>query len=739
MNNSRRAMWLAAFMWALSLGLWVMGMLLWLGSASRHMPGHAGPVAASIVPSASGMAADAAGLEVGFATVFLAVATVGALIAARHPQIPIGWILGSTGVVASFRLLANGYAASAAGTTLAPLPTDAAVLVWVNSWLQYASVGSLGMVLLLSPRGGLLSARWRPVLWVQAGSLALAMLSAALAPGQLSGWPYMDNPFGVARLGGVPARLFQLAAAGVATGLVLATVSLVVRLRLAVGEERQQVKWVLYGAALVAVAFPGVAISTVAPNVATEWRDARLVLFLVAFALFVATLGVGVLRHHLYDIDLVINRTLVYGALAVGITAVYAGVVAGVGSLVGSLGADDPVTGSTETFALSLIATAVVAVAFQPLRERLQRMANRLVYGRRMSPYEVLADFSRRMAGGLSVDAVLPRLAEATAIGIGATRSRVRVYVPGGRDQAVAWPAEAIAEQFERTTPVHHQGELVGEIAVSKPSGEPLTPTQQALLADLAAQAGPALGNVRLAADLRMQADELRASRQRIVAAQDQERRRIERDLHDGAQQHLVAMAVNLQIAQDLIRTDPSEADALVSEVRGEIAEALGTLRDLARGIYPPALAEHGLGAALEAHIVKTFPGVRLETDSTAAAQRCTPDAEAAAYFCVLEALQNCAKHATRALVRVRLYADPDHLMFEVYDDGPGFVLKDPHAGTGLQGMADRLAAVGGSLIVRSEPGQGTVVTGRLPIDRMRMPVDGQAVTSPSARARVTT
>src|SRR5207248_11657579 len=139
-----------------------------------------------------------------------------------------------------------------------------------------------------------------------------------------------------------------------------------------------------YGAALVATAFPGVAISTVAPGLATEWRDVRLVLFLAAFALFIATLGVGVLRHHLYDVDLVINRTLVYGALAVGITAVYAGVVAGVGSLVGSLGADEPVTGSTETFALSLIATAAVAVAFQPLRERLQRMANRLVYGRRM-------------------------------------------------------------------------------------------------------------------------------------------------------------------------------------------------------------------------------------------------------------------------------------------------------------------------------------------------------------------
>ncbi len=718
MIKSRLTMWLAVAVWALSLGLWVSGMLLWLGSASRHIPGRAGPVAASIASSEARPIVDADGFEIAFSIVFLTVATVGALIAARQPRTPIGWLLGMTGVVASFRLFVSGYAAWAAGTTLGPLPTVAADLIWVSSWSQYASVGSLGMVLLLSPRGRLPSARWRPALWLQAVSLGLAMLSAAVAPGALSGWPYIDNPFGITRLDGVPARLFQLAAAGVGAGLLVATLSLILRLRTSVGEERQQVKWVLYGAALVAAAFPGVAISTIMPEMAPAWRDSRQLLFLGAFFLFIVALGVGVLRYHLYAIDLVINRTLVYGALAVGITAVYVAVVAGVGSLVGSLGPDDPAMGSTETLALSLIATAVVAVAFQPLRERLQRLANRLVYGRRMSPYEVLADFSRRMSGALSVDAVLPRLAQATAIGIAASRTRVRVYVPGGRDHVVAWPADAIAEHFERTTPVQHQGTLVGEIAVSKPLGEPLTPTEQALLADLASQAGPALGNVRLAAELRDQADELRASRQRIVAAQDQERRRIERDLHDGAQQHLVAMAMNLQIAQELIRTDPAEAEALVAEVRSEASEALGTLRDLARGIYPPALSDHGLGAALEAHIVKTFPMVRLEIEPPAAVLRCTPEVEAAAYFCALEALQNCGKHAPLALVHVRLYAELDSLIFEVADDGPGFAMESVHKGTGLQGMADRLAAVRASLVIRSAPGQGTLVTGRLPVER---------------------
>jgi signal transduction histidine kinase len=703
-------------MWAVSLSLWAAGMLLWLGSATRHVPPHAGPVAASITASEPRVVADVGHVELTMFSAFLAVGTLGALICTRQPRNPLGWVLASAGVVAGFRVFANGYAAFAAGEVPGPLAADAAAVVWVSSWLGYASVGVMGPVLLLSPRGRLPGARWRPVVWLQTASLGLAMLSAAVAPGPLSGWPYMDNPLGIARLDGAPARLFQLSAAGVGAGLGLAVASLIARLRHARGEERQQVKWVLYGAAVLTVAFPAVAFSAAAPGLSAGWRDILLLVFMLALFVLLLSLGVGVLRHHLYDIDLVINRTLVYGALAVGITAVYTGVVAGVGSLVGSVGADDPATGSTETLALSLVATAVVAVAFQPLRERLQRVANRLVYGRRLSPYEVLADLSRRMAGALSVDAVLPRLAEATAIGVGATRTRVRVYVPGGRDQAVAWPAEALAEHFERTTPVHHQGALVGEIAVSKPPGEPLTATEQALLADLAAQAGPALGNVRLAADLRVQADELRASRQRIVAAQDQERRRIERDLHDGAQQHLVAMAVNLQIAQELIRTDPGEAEALVAEVRGQASEALGTLRDLARGIYPPALAEHGLGAALEGHITKIIPMARLESDATAAARRYAPEVEAAAYFCVLEALQNCAKHAPQASVRVCLDALPANLTFEVTDDGPGFEPAHAHTGTGLQGMADRLAAMGGSLAIRSAPGQGTTVAGTLPI-----------------------
>ena len=271
----------------------------------------------------------------------------------------------------------------------------------------------------------------------------------------------------------------------------------------------------------------------------------------------------------------------------------------------------------------------------------------------------------------------------------------------------MAWPPEALTAAYDLTVPVLHQGILVGEIALRLPSGETLTPAEQALLDDLGTQAGPAFANVRLT-------EELRASRGRIVAAQDAERRRIERDLHDGAQQYLVALSVNLKVARELVESDSSAALELLSEVQDQATDALATLRDLARGIYPPALADRGIVAALEAHLAKArgTPSFEVQMPSTDA--RFASEVEAAAYFCVLEALQNCAKHAPLANVRVRLAVQDGELTFSVTDSGPGFTVNGAHSGSGLQGMADRLAALGGLLEVQSEPGQGTTVVGRL-------------------------
>ena len=322
------------------------------------------------------------------------------------------------------------------------------------------------------------------------------------------------------------------------------------------------------------------------------------------------------------------------------------------------------------------------------------------------------------------MDEVLPRMAEAAARGVGGLRGRVRVYVPGGRDQVVAWPAESLVSSFDESLLVLHQGTPVGEISVSKLPGESLTAVEAALLADLAAQAGPALSNVRLTVELHgrltqlaTQAEELRASRQRIVAAQDAERRRLERDIHDGAQQHLVAIAVNARLARQILETAPLRTGTLLDEISAQTDDALETLRDLARGIFPAVLADRGLLPALRAHAAKSVSLVQLIADASVTRARFDPRVETAVYFCCLEALQNAAKHAADAPVRVCLAAQDGSLTLQVSDQGPGFDASIAHAGTGLQGMVDRLAAIGGTLEVVSAVGQGTTVYGRVPLD----------------------
>jgi signal transduction histidine kinase len=262
------------------------------------------------------------------------------------------------------------------------------------------------------------------------------------------------------------------------------------------------------------------------------------------------------------------------------------------------------------------------------------------------------------------------------------------------------------SSEGETAVPVRHGGELLGAISILMPAKETLSTAGERLVADVASQAGLVLSNARLI-------EELRASRQRLVAAQDAERRKIERNLHDGAQQQLVALAVKQRLAATLVAKDPAAASAMLDSLQQETTDALETLRDLARGIYPPLLADQGLAAALSAQARKAAVPVEVDSDGIG---RYAQDVEAAVYFCCLEALQNIAKYADAALVRMRLSARDGWLTFEVTDDGRGFDRQRTPMGSGLQNMADRLAAAGGSLEIRSRPGEGTTVTGALPI-----------------------
>jgi signal transduction histidine kinase len=646
------------------------------------------------------------GFEAALAAVF---GTVGATIASRRPGNPIGWIFVGLGFVAGIQAVGTEYGTYAyyeghGSRTLGH------VGAWTGNWLWVLLIGPMFTVLpLIYPDGRLRSRRWRLVLVLSLVAMVVGAVGQALLP-RIEGELDVGNPFGLeaeqpwSTVGnsGIIALIFL----GIAS-----VVSLVLRRRDAHGEERAQLRWLVYSGAL--------ATAALALFGWTTWEPGEYIV-IAGFFLIPISVGVAILRYRLFDIDVVINRTVVYGALAAFIGLVYVGVVIGVGAVVGASG-EEPNVG------LAILATAIVALAFQPLRRRLQHLANRVVYGRRATPYEVLSEFAGHVGETYSTEDVLPRTARIVGEGIGAARADVWLRIGDRLRPAASWPEGSepldpvrlpvddlpALPGIDAAFPVQHRGETLGALTVVKPRGELITPSEEKLLRDLASQAGLVLRNARLTEELRAYVEELRASRQRIVAAQDAERRRIERNIHDGAQQELVALAVNLRLTEGLMDADPGRAREMVVRLQSDAAGALDTLRDLARGIYPPVLADAGLGAALDAQARRSPVPVSVEVDGVG---RHPPEVEAAVYFCVLEALQNAAKYAGRADVAVRLREVDGELAFTVADNGRGFDPATTPPGSGLQNMADRLAALGGTLEVRSAVDSGTTVEGRVPV-----------------------
>jgi len=635
--------------------------------------------------------------------IFLAWSAIGGLIASRSPRNAIGWVLSGIALEWAISDLTFGYAVYALEAHPGSLPAGAfAALTYTNVF--FVAELLLVLLFLLFPDGRALSSRWRLIGWVALGSFLLMFLGTYVADGAIEGFG-IQNPYAI-----LPAA----EALGLVTFLVLfatviaSVVALIVRLRRARGDERQQLRWFAYASALLPVSF---FLYFVGGNRTTDLAGAALLG--VAVVGIPVSAAIAIFKYRLYDIDVVIGKTVVVGVLAAFVTAVYVAVVVGIGALVGSRGGEPSVL-------LAVVATAVVAVAFQPVRQRAQRLADRVVYGERATPYDVLSDFSERLAGAFATQDLLPTMARMLAEGTGAARADVWLRVEDRMRPAGSWPPDAAPlepvlisgdalpsiDSVDLGAPVRHQGELLGAVTISKKPGEQPTPIEERLVSDLAAQAGLVLSNARLIEDLR-------ASRQRLVAAQDEERRRIERNLHDGAQQQLVALAVKQRLAEGLIERDPQRARGVLTEAQADTVDALETLRDLARGIYPPVLADRGLTAALEAQIRKAAIPVEVHADRS---ERYEEEVEAAAYFCCLEALQNVTKYAGASRADVRLHAVDGRLTFIVSDDGGGFDPSSVPRGTGLQGMADRLEALGGGLEIRSRPGDGTTVTGWIPI-----------------------
>jgi signal transduction histidine kinase len=511
------------------------------------------------------------------------------------------------------------------------------------------------------------------------------------------------------------------------------------------GPSRQRLQWLGTGTVLAVE----VALVAGTLNLLVRWPTQVLVVTIlgtVAVPLgLVAASSVALLGHAGRSFV----RALAVLGFSVAVSAVYLIVVLGLGSRPSS-------TADREVLALSILAAAIVAVGYVPIRDRVLRSATGLVYGAKEAPDEVVRTFGSRLTRAIPMDELLLQLAESLRktltlssaeiyTGMGEVLERAvsvpdlgeRSLVVSGRERPVVtaagvsgntWASVWLPSLMEgrgsgqlRVAPISHAGELLGLIVVERDEGaNAFSEEDDRVLTELARQTGLAFHNAQLDTalqssldELRRQADELRASRARIVASGDAERRRVERDLHDGAQQHLVALAVNLRLARDVLAEDPPAAAEMLDELATAVQDTIQELRELAHGIYPPLLVDSGLPEALRAVCNRSPLDTELVTDGLG---RYDGDVEAAVYFCCLEALQNAGKHAPDAHVTVRVWEDGGGLLFEVRDDGPGFDVRTARHGHGYVNMSDRLGAIGGSVRWESSPGNGTTIAGSVPI-----------------------
>jgi signal transduction histidine kinase len=644
-----------------------------------------------------------------WSALFLAYPVVGALVAARHPRNAIGWLFCAVGLLWAISFFAAAYGSYGLKAYPGALP-GAATANWLQSWVFFPSLGLiLVYVPLLFPHGHPLSARWRCVAWTGAVGISLVALVFAFQPGPLDdalgGFP---NPYGI-----LPDALstgFALLGFPLTLGsAIAAATSMVLRLRRARGIEREQLKWIAFAATILAIAFAAhlalsfSGVADVIPWYGIFWGAALCGIPIVA--------GIAILRRGLFDIDLVINRTLVYAALTLIVAGGYVLVVAGAGTLLRAEGG----------VVAPLLATGVVAVAFHPLRERLQRGVNRLLYGDRDDPYAVLSRLGQRLESTLGPEEILPAMVRTMTEALRLPYAAI-ILADGTAFEPATAAGGPVAGVLR--LPLVYQAEPVGELLVAPRSpGEAFGPADRRLLEDLARQIGVAAHAVRLTADLQR-------SRERIVSAREEERRRLRRDLHDGLGAQLAALAIQAGALRMTIAQDPNAAAAQAAELRAELRSAVADIRRLVHGLRPPALDELGLVGALRQRADRYGAG---GIDQTAAGENpgepylaVTVNApndlpplpaavEVAVYRIADEALANVAKHAAARSCRVSLEVS-DRVILTVEDDGVG-IESECGIGVGHLSMRERAEELGGSVqIARRGDGPGTRVLASLPL-----------------------
>ena len=577
--------------------------------------------------------------------------------------------------------------------------------------LEVEAVGVLAMALLIgSYPDGVVERGWQRLtlrcLWIGLLGPPLALLASPVVP--VSPWVTdglaVPNPYAVSWLAWLAEPALFLAVntwwVGVVGVLVLCARFVAAD---AAGRARMRFLFVVVFVGLAFYPAGGVAITLGIPE------DSALVVTLITLGglitvLLPVAIIYGILRHRLFDLDLVVRKSVAYGVSSLLIAAAYAAIAATPGLMLGNR---IPVT-------LAVVITIAAALAFQPLRRRLESAVSRRLFGDRVRQYQLLRNLGTTMEQTAELDELLPRLAKALRDGMGASWVQVRLREADGGwlDEPTGVAGEVTGESAAGVDLVR-AGERVGRVDLGpKPGGYAAADLE--LLATVAAQATTAVANVRLATQLQEGLDELSTSRVRLIAAQDAERRRIERDLHDGIQQEVVALIAGLRLARNRLSRDQLTANEL-TELQDQAREMLRDLRELAHGIHPPVLSDNGLVAALESRVTRFPISVQILADDGLRAERFSEDVEGAAYFVACESLTNVAKHAGTDGARVRLSHSGGRLSLVVEDDGLGFELNGARSG-GLANIRDRVEALHGQLTIESRLGAGTSVRAELPL-----------------------
>jgi two-component system NarL family sensor kinase len=666
---------------------------------------------------------DSSSLTLGFtldalgqAITILAFPAVGALIFWRRPEHPIGWLFCAANLGWAINHFVGPYAMYALVADPGSLPAGK-LAAWFYAWPGYISIGLLLLLLLLFPDGTLLSPRWRLVVWVVIGMAAAGAISSALAAGQIADIGFkINNPLGVeGSLGYVFALLARLLQPLTVVPIAAAALSLGLRQRRARGQERQQIKWFTSSVALVSVLVAAqAALPYGSESAMPVWARVFNEVVIMSFALVPVSAGIAILKYRLYDIDLIIRRTLVYGALSIIVVGLYMLVVASLGALFEAQG-----QAQQGSLFASLLATGLVAVLFAPLRDRLQRAVNRLMYGHRDDPYEVLSGLGERLEATLAPEAVLPTIVESVAQALKLPYAAITLKSlkrgAEGEPVKVAEYGKKEGAGEPLVVPLGYQQETVGELILSPRSpGESFSNSDLRLLEDLAHQAGVAAHAVRLAT-------ELQRSRERLVTAREEERKRLRRDLHDGVGPQLAAFTLKLETARNLLSHDP-KTSALMAELSERARATISDVRRSVHALRPPALDELGLVPALRegaAHYNQN--GLRISVEAPTSLPPLPAAVEVAAYHIAREAMTNVVRHAgaSKCSMRIALDEEADVLHLEVEDDGSG--LGEEHkAGVGTHSMRERAEELGGRCTIGAPEGGGNLVSARLPCRTVR-------------------